>query len=166
MLSGSVKDFDVPLTKYGQAVQAREVATLLAVRKIDRLYSSDLLRAEQTAKVIAKAVGQKPIYTSLLREIDYGEAEGFDINGLRDREIFDLYGHLFGEDVKGIVARVNEFIELVKSSGLKDGDVVVFVSSAGLMSGFRTALDSGKLAITETDNAEILEWELELSTTD
>jgi len=40
------------------------------------IYSSDLLRARQTADIVGKHIGMMPIYTDALREINCGAANG------------------------------------------------------------------------------------------
>lgn len=40
------------------------------------MYSSDLLRAKQTAEIVGTYLGIKPILTSALREISCGEVNG------------------------------------------------------------------------------------------
>jgi probable phosphoglycerate mutase len=57
--------------------QAKAVAERLAEEKWDLLFSSDLLRARQTAEIISKAIGL-PItaYDVRLREISRGQIEG------------------------------------------------------------------------------------------
>lgn len=66
---------DIPLNAKGRA-QAHAVANALRSQRFDRLYSSDLLRALQTAELTADVLGL-PIYRSTaLRERHYGDLEG------------------------------------------------------------------------------------------
>jgi broad specificity phosphatase PhoE len=68
---------DRPLNAAGRA-QAEALARRLAMERIDALYTSDLLRASQTADVVARATGLEPIATPGLREVDVGELAGLD----------------------------------------------------------------------------------------
>lgn len=66
---------DSPLTARGRA-QAAAVAAALADRAIDRIVSSDLARARDTAAAIATPHGLTVETHPELREIDVGEAAG------------------------------------------------------------------------------------------
>lgn len=63
--------YPVPLTMNGRE-QAASLAEKLADRKIKRLISSDLLRAAQTAEIVAGRLGLEIEYDPRLREVDYG----------------------------------------------------------------------------------------------
>ena len=66
---------DQPLNDVGFA-QARALARELDGRHFDALYSSDLLRARQTAATIAQQLGLQVTVDRRLREINQGEWEG------------------------------------------------------------------------------------------
>ncbi|MFA4998461.1 MAG: class I tRNA ligase family protein [Candidatus Paceibacterota bacterium] len=67
--------FKNPLTKKGEE-QIREVALKLKNKKIDFIFSSDLLRMKQTAAIIGKELGVDPIFDKRLREVDVGILNG------------------------------------------------------------------------------------------
>jgi probable phosphoglycerate mutase len=66
---------DVPLNATGHA-QARTVARVLAGLGPERLWSSDLMRAVQTAEYVAVATGLAVEKDARLREYDVGERSG------------------------------------------------------------------------------------------
>src|SRR5215472_17708232 len=66
---------DPPLSDRG-LTQAQEVAERFAGHRLEGLYSSDLVRAMRTAKLIGAAVGVEPMAEPGLREIALGEWEG------------------------------------------------------------------------------------------
>jgi broad specificity phosphatase PhoE len=66
---------DVPLNNVG-LIQAEKIAERLSYFKIDSIYSSDLSRAFNTSKVIAKRHGIHVKTSDKLREINFGEWEG------------------------------------------------------------------------------------------
>ena len=66
---------DPPLSEQGTE-QARRVAHRLARLKVEALYTSDLMRASQTAAPIAAVVGMEPQPVRDLREIFLGDWEG------------------------------------------------------------------------------------------
>jgi glucosyl-3-phosphoglycerate phosphatase len=66
---------DVPLDAEGER-QAAELAVELAPLRPDRIVSSDLTRARQTAAPLAAAVGLEPLADPRLREVDVGNWEG------------------------------------------------------------------------------------------
>ena len=68
---------DQPLNAAGHA-QADALAGRLAREHIDALYTSDLLRASQTAAAVSRATGVEAIPTPGLREVDVGELAGLN----------------------------------------------------------------------------------------
>jgi probable phosphoglycerate mutase len=91
---------DIPLNEAGRA-QAQRLAGHLHRRRIrfDAIYSSDLLRAWETATVIADRLNVEPVLLPALREIDVGAWSGLT----RDEvvaQFHDLWERLHsGEDV-------------------------------------------------------------------
>jgi len=70
---------DSPLTKTGEE-QAAQTAQKLAQVKFDRVFSSDLLRAQRTAEIIAADRELAILTSELLRESRFGPYEGLTIN--------------------------------------------------------------------------------------
>jgi broad specificity phosphatase PhoE len=66
---------DPPLSELGRE-QARELANALRDVPLDAVYSSHLLRARETAEVVARTRGLMVIADPELREIDVGEWSG------------------------------------------------------------------------------------------
>ena len=64
-----------PLTEKGRK-EAKLVAKRLKNKKIDLIFSSDLLRTRQTAKIIGKAIGLKVGLAKKLRETNVGIFNG------------------------------------------------------------------------------------------
>lgn len=75
---------DPPLSEDGVA-QARRVAGRLERREVEALYTSDLLRAAQTAEPIAASLGVDAEPMVELREIFLGEWEGMHTDDLAAR---------------------------------------------------------------------------------
>jgi probable phosphoglycerate mutase len=81
---------DRPLNELGRE-QARRLADSLTDREIEAIYSSDLLRAHQTAQIVAEPLGLTVEVDAGLREVDVGdwsgrvhhEIEGIDPQGYR-----------------------------------------------------------------------------------
>jgi broad specificity phosphatase PhoE len=66
---------DPPLNETGRA-QARELADLVAGEGVAALYTSDMLRARQTAGIVAERLGLKPVVEPRVRECAWGAWEG------------------------------------------------------------------------------------------
>lgn len=66
---------DVPLTRRGRG-QARRAAVHLAGRGVDAVFTSDLLRAVQSAHEVGVATGQVPVPEPALREQALGDLQG------------------------------------------------------------------------------------------
>lgn len=75
---------DIPLTSPGLR-QAQTAASRLVAFPLDGVYSSDLIRAADTARVIAEPHGREVVLDPDLREIDQGEWEGLHISEIAER---------------------------------------------------------------------------------
>jgi broad specificity phosphatase PhoE len=76
---------DTPLNETGRA-QARALAEELAQTGLDAVYSSDLLRAYETARIVAESKGLDVTAIRELRERHFGTWEG-----MTDDEIFSRF---------------------------------------------------------------------------
>ena len=66
---------DRPLSEFGQQ-QARATAEYMRGKKVDRLYTSPLIRCIETADAVSGALGVKPFVIENLKEENYGVLEG------------------------------------------------------------------------------------------
>lgn len=82
----------IPLTINGREQVAR-LADKLADKNINLIISSDLLRAEQTAEIIAEKLNVKIVYDKDLREVNYGKLNG--LYSLECEEIFPDYHNCY-----------------------------------------------------------------------
>ncbi len=82
---------DVPLSPQGR-IQAEAIAAVLALDKFERIYSSDLSRALETAAILSATQGVEVVNDRRLREFDFGEWEGMTWD-----EIVAAYPHLTGQ---------------------------------------------------------------------
>ena len=76
-------DFD--LTEFGKSQASLAAEYLYKHEKIDKIYSSDLLRAYHTACPVAEAFGLPIIKDTALREIFAGEWEGLSFPEIKER---------------------------------------------------------------------------------
>jgi probable phosphoglycerate mutase len=76
---------DIPLNETGRA-QSRLASIRLAVLRATALYSSDLLRAYETAQIIGRATGLEVVQTPGLREINFGVWQGLSSLQIRERD--------------------------------------------------------------------------------
>lgn len=120
---------DVPLTEQGKA-DAKSAGNLLCGVQFDKVYTSDLIRAIQTADIALPECEKER--TPLLREINLGELEGKTVaecveeygenyliqKGMRN------FGDFGGENYDMHLDRVKKFLEMVASE--EDISVAVF----------------------------------------
>lgn len=76
---------DPPLARLGVR-QAEATRAFLAIRPIDHCYASPLLRAVQTASIVAAPHGLSPVTLEALTECDVGAWEGLDWETIRQRD--------------------------------------------------------------------------------
>jgi broad specificity phosphatase PhoE len=132
---------DIPLSSEGQG-QARWLAHHLCTQQIATIYTSDLLRAQQTADIIASQSSQPVQVTvsSSWREIAFGAWEGLTYEQITQQ--FPSNTGFFsdplsvappdGETLQALAHRVQHaFIELAQAASFSgDGDIVL-VSHGG-----------------------------------
>lgn len=107
---------DVPLNKKG-IEQAKKLAKRFKDEAVDVIYSSDLKRAHQTAKLLSKVKRLKTIRTSKIREWNMGTwaGETWDKIGKEYAHIFDEVGNIKDYDWKGHQGEsINEFTRRLK----------------------------------------------------
>lgn len=148
---------DSPLTETGRQ-QARAVAEALATVQVDRVVSSDLSRARDTAGEIAARHGL-PVETDVaLREIDLGEMAGKSIDDARAHPDWNEDGFVQwpgGESLDAVFDRAFAMIRRIVHGS--PGKTVVVVGHGGvtriLVSHFLGLLP--KLERTRAANANI-----------
>ena len=120
---------DVKLTDLGRS-QAEAIRPILAKYSFDKVYSSDLSRAYDTAQLAIP--GCAPITTPLLREISIGDLNGQYIGDVRDK-----YGNLKGdfspfngESPAMLDARAAEFLHLMEQ---ETAETLIAFSHNGFM---------------------------------
>ena len=114
---------DVPLTPKGEE-QARALGNELAGVKVDRVLSSPMRRAFETARLAG--FGDRVEVTDLLREFDYGEYEGLTSAEIRGRRPdWDLFrdGCPGGETPPEVAKRV---MPLLAELAEADADAILF----------------------------------------
>lgn len=112
---------DTPLNGAGRR-QARGLAETLAGRTFSGVWSSDLIRAVETARL---AFGE-PMQDKALRELDFGDIQGLDWHGLSPQirnslVAFDDFVAPGGESHAQMEGRVLDFV-----AGLAEGSHLVF----------------------------------------
>lgn len=75
---------DVPLNETGR-VQARAVASVLGDESFAAIYSSDLVRVQQTAAPVAQRLGLEVLLDARLRERHYGVFQGMTYAEAKER---------------------------------------------------------------------------------
>ena len=120
---------DVKLTELGKS-QAEAIRPVLAKYQFDKVYSSDLSRAIDTAQLAIP--GCEPITTPLLREISIGKLTGEYIGAVRER-----YGNLKGdfsafdgESPAMLKDRAAQFLQLMEK---ETAETVIAFSHNGFM---------------------------------
>lgn len=105
-----------PLTEKGKKEILKQ-AKNLKTKKIDLIFSSDLLRTKETAQIISKETGAKIIFDKRLREFDVGVFNGkkpqLTWNYLRRKKNYLKVKLLKGESLLDIQKRMYSFLKEV-----------------------------------------------------
>ena len=155
-----------PLTEEGKK-QAMKLAKNLENVQIDKIYSSDLSRARQTAEVIASTRGLPIKISKLLRERNWGSLQNktFEEAKKMHSEAFrneaevqgkDAFKFRYVKDMESLgeaVSRFKSFLEKVSSK--QQGKTVLAVSHFDVIIGYLVDLGLGlyqKLMIADFDH--------------
>ena len=113
------RSYDPPLARLGIR-QAEATRDLLAIRPIDRCYCSPLVRAVQTAAIVAAPHEVEPIALEALTECDVGRWERLDWQTIREHDpeayarFMDRpgeFGYPGGESFTNVSQRVSRALE-------------------------------------------------------
>ncbi len=118
--------------------QAAKAAEALSLLQPTAIWSSDLVRARDTASYLASRTGLEPTYDARLREFNLGERQGLDTAEYRAiaPEEYDLFRQGYYDDLPGAetVAEVRQRMVQVLDellAGLRPTDTAVAVSHGG-----------------------------------
>jgi len=120
--------------------QAEQLKNRLAGEKIDFIYSSQLSRAQVTARTIASAHNLEVIACPELNEIDFGEMEGLTFSEISGRypevarmktERSPAMAYPGGESLPQLEKRVIEFES--RLAGHTAGDTILVVAHSGVL---------------------------------
>lgn len=134
---------DLPLNSHGRR-QATALAEWASASAICSLWSSDLLRARETAAPVAVATGLTPVVDPRFRELDFGLGEGLTQAEMRvefpsEREAFetDPFANPLpnGEAAPDAISRARGALEdaLERSASAAPDELVVIVSHSTLL---------------------------------
>lgn len=101
-----------PLSELGKR-QAELTARLLADERISVVYTSDLLRAVQTAEPLADLIGEPAMATPAFRERNVGVLEGLTFDESRDRHPKDYFA-LVNRDVRHVITHGESYRQLLE----------------------------------------------------
>ena len=141
---------DVGLSAAGLR-QAERLSMRLATEKIDTIYASDLLRASETAKIIAARHQLAVINCAELREIDFGELEGLTFIGVSQlypevaeswRKGSSRLKYPGGESLNQLVRRVDKFRDRLKKH-TPEATILIVAHSGVLRTLIRRLLELG-----------------------
>ncbi len=150
---------DLDLSPLGY-MQAKRTAEHLADIHIDKVYSSDLLRAYNTCGEYLKTCGMKPIVSQKLREIYAGDWENtqFDVLQTKFKNTYNIWINDIGnscpdngESVKDLTARVVGYITDISKEN--DGKTIAVFTHATVIRAFFNFAYGNKI-----ENMRELRW--------
>jgi probable phosphoglycerate mutase len=132
---------DIPLNETGRR-QARELALALQHEAIDAIYCSDLIRAKETAQIIARPLALEVIPDPRLREMSFGRWEGRTFSEIyRDypEQFEEWFRHTSDYTVPGgesVNLLLERFRALMEDISRKHAGTVLLVTHGGVMRSF------------------------------
>ncbi len=123
------RKLDLPLTEFGFE-QVRQIAEPMKTIGFTKIYTSPLIRAQQTADIIGNSCGLKPIILEALREVDVGILDGKCIEELNRQLIYDEVigkwdigqnhvGFQDGENLNDVKERIDNFLGSIDNADQK-----------------------------------------------
>lgn len=144
-----------PLTEFGKA-QAEVLADYLVTHyKIDKIYSSDLIRARQTAAPTARRLGLPITARKQLREINAGEWEGKTFDCL-NRDYAHSFGTVWRQDMANAVCPGGESVvqlserihkELLRICRRNEGKTILVTTHATPIRATQTLCEKGHISL-------------------
>jgi uncharacterized phosphatase len=154
---------DIPLNSTGRG-QAQTTGRLLSRREWDGIYSSPLVRAFETARIIATEVGlAEPGTVDAIVERNYGEAEG--LNWEQVEQQFPGETPVPGRETHPEVATrvIPALVSLAKS---RPGSALIVVTHGGVIRSVLNAVDPdvvhGSITNGSIHSFELVDGSLEL----
>ena len=111
-----------PLSLLGQT-QAEITSQALAKERITAIYSSDLVRAVQTAKPLAKLLSLDIIKTSAFRERNVGVLEGLTFDEAQ-KEFPSDYEALIYRDIRHVITRGESYVQLLERTTIAIAEIL------------------------------------------
>lgn len=134
---------DIPLNEYGRYL-AQKTREGLKNTKIDLAYTSPLIRAKETAKIVLGGRSIPIIEEPLIQEMNFGVAEGICFKGEGKESGGDEFNKFFvdtanyqvpegGESVPELMKRVGTFLDwLYTNEELQDQSILISTHGAAL----------------------------------
>jgi len=144
---------DIPLNKKGED-QARKVAAQLEDVHFDAIFSSDLLRARQTAEIIAEERQMVVETNEMLREQHFGDSQGKTVEEFlqlltqwKELSEEEKAHYTVGEGMESNEQAVTRLITILHELGSAyRGKTVLIVAHGGIMRYLLVKLGVGSLA--------------------
>ena len=160
---------DIALSPQG-ARQSERLRDRLASEKIDAIYTSDLKRAMETARIIAAPHNLEVVPSKELQEIGFGEFEGQRFEDIKDRFLplekmwrgEDLAASApGGESLEQLASRLKEFVSKINHHSTQETVLIVshggsfrilmcLLLGIGLEHWWKVRLDNAALTIIDT----------------
>ena len=151
--------WDVPLTELGQE-QAKQAAAQAEKLNIDCIVSSPLLRARQTAEIIADEIGyplDKIVFSDLLMERDYGDWQQQPYSVADGKDFEDVPNVEPEQQLLKRGEQAAKFLRTIRA----DNVLVVAHGTIGRVLRDQVLRRSSQVEVPidqEIPNAEIIEW--------
>ena len=142
---------DVPLTQLGEWQAQRVAERLIEFEPVDALYSSPLLRARSTARLISQRINRETVFVDDLTEFHFGDFEGSTLSNIQEShpeiflQVLDTSDFEFrfpnGESRREFHARVKRALDALAEENV--GKRLVVVAHGGVIASAVTQFTGG-----------------------
>jgi probable phosphoglycerate mutase len=148
------------ITKRGKS-QAISISKSMKNKSIEIIYSSDLKRAVSTSKELAKEMGIKVIYTSLLRERSAGVFSGKQkkkamLDALKNGKDYLSHRPKNGENFYDVIKRAKKILDVLKKKKYKRAIIVSHSGTIKAIMVLTSNMQLNKVRKTKIRNAKVI----------
>ncbi len=153
---------DAELTKRG-ILQAHDLAEIMVQYSVDKIISSPLTRARDTALIVGDRIGATVTFDERLMERDFGDTDGTPEATPGFQHQFEQFGYEYpnGETLLHVVQRIYNLLDEIK---YRESDQNIMIISHGgvcrVINSYFNSLSNRDFFDFNLENCKVMEYDL------